>query len=84
MAFEGSKAYINGEYMLIDAPDIAFELLKKPEQRKRLREAVQRVTGQIYKLGPYHKPSQDGPQVDPIDNLVSRAREAGLPVKEEG
>ncbi len=84
MAFEGSKAYINGEYMLIDAPDIAFELLKKPEQRKRLREAVQRVTGQIYKLGPYRKPSQEGPQVDPIDNLVSRAREAGLPVKEEG
>lgn len=84
MAFEGSKAYINGEYMLIDAPDIAFELLKKPEQRKRLREAVQRVTGQVYKLGPYRKASQEGPLADPIDDLMNRAREAGLAVTEEG
>ncbi len=40
MSFEGSSAYISGEYMLIDAPEIAFELLKRSDQRARLRQAL--------------------------------------------
>ena len=37
MAFAGSAAYVNGDYMLIEAPELAFELLKRPEQRDRMR-----------------------------------------------
>ncbi len=82
MAFEGSSAYVSGDYMLIDAPEIAFELLKKADQRARLREAITRVTGRPYKLGPYRKPKSDVKE-DPIDELMRRARAAGVPVEEE-
>ncbi len=81
MAFEGSSAYISGDYMLIDAPEIAFDLLKKSDQRTRLREAISRVTGRAYKLGPY-KRAGEGAKTDPMDELLQRAREAGIPVEE--
>ena len=44
-AFNGSSAYVNGEYMLIEAPQIAFDLLKRASQRDKMREAIQQVTG---------------------------------------
>ncbi len=81
MAFEGSAAYVNGDYLLIDAPDIAFELLKKHEQRNRLRQAVLQVTGRVYKLGPYRKPAEQK-EADPMEELARRARELGVPVEE--
>ena len=59
MAFAGSSAYVNGDYMLIDAPEFAFDLLKLPEQRNFVREAVRNVTGRVYKLGPYRRPAQE-------------------------
>ena len=53
-AFKGSAAYISGDYMLIDAPQIAFDLLGTCRAReKQIREAIQQVTGRVYKLGPY-------------------------------
>ncbi len=79
MAFDHSAAYINGEYMLIEAPEIAFELLKKPEQRKRMREAIFQVTGRAYKLGPYRGPGVKGEEEDPLVELMRRAEEAGIP-----
>lgn len=82
MAFEGSTAYVNGDYLLIDAPEIAFELLKKHEQRDRLRQAVRQVTGRVYKLGPYKKPAA-AEASDPFEELARRARELGVPVEEE-
>ncbi len=82
MAFQGSTAYTSGDYLLIDAPEIAFELLKKSQQRQRLREAVSRVTGRLYKLGPYKKPGHQEEQADPLEALAQRAREAGVPVTE--
>ena len=30
MAFAGSAAYVNGDYMLIEAPELAFELHQRP------------------------------------------------------
>ena len=81
MAFEGSAAYVNGDYLLIDAPDIAFELLKKHEQRNRLRQAVLQGTGRVYKLGPYRKPAEQE-EADPMEELARRARELGVPVEE--
>lgn len=81
MAFEGSSAYISGDYMLIDAPELAFDLLKKSDQRTRLREAISRVTGRAYKLGPYKKAAGQTKD-DPIDELLQRAKSAGVPVEE--
>ncbi len=81
MAFDESSAYVNGDYLLIQAPEFAFELLKKPEQRKRMREAVFQVTGQAYKLGPYRTPTAKEEEADPLDELLQRAESAGIPTE---
>ncbi len=78
MAFSGSSAYVNGDYMLIDAPQLAFELLKRPEQREKMREAVRQVTGRVYKLGPYSKPSDSEDEEDPLEDIAKRAKDAGI------
>ncbi len=84
MAFAGSCAYVNGDYMLIDAPELAFELLKRPEQRDRMREAIRQVTGRVYRLGPYRKAeAPEESQDDPLKELERRAQEAGVPFQEE-
>ena len=82
MAFSGSSAYINGDYMLIDAPEIAFELLKRPEQRERMREAIRHVTGRTYRLGPYRKEAAEK-ESDPLEELARRAAESGIALQEE-
>ena len=82
MAFAGSTAYLNGDYLLIQAPELAFELLKRPEQRRRIREAVKQVTGRGYNLGPYRPPAQQEDR-DPLEELEQRAKEAGVALLEE-
>ena len=84
-AFEGSRAYISGNYLLIEAPGIAFELLRRPEHRAMLRDAVQRATNRVYKLGPYKKPGAPGAgqEADPLEELARRAQEAGVPIEED-
>ena len=41
-AFNGSSAYVNGESMLIEAPQIAFDLLKRASQRDKKRRRSSR------------------------------------------
>ena len=83
MAFAGSSAYVNGDYMLIQAPELAFELLKRPEQRDRMREAIRQVTGRVYKLGPYREPKEElPPEADPFAELERRAKENGIELRE--
>lgn len=82
MAFAGSSAYVNGDYMLIDAPEFAFDLLKLPEQRNFVREAIRNVTGRVYKLGPYRRPAEESAS-DFLEDLERRARELGIEVREE-
>ena len=82
MSFANSSAYISGDYMLIEATDFAFDLLKKREQRNRMREAIQQVTGRAYKLGPYVKPRPPEEQ-DPLEELARRAAESGISISEE-
>ncbi len=84
-AFSGSSAYVSGSYVLIDAPnEIAFQLLRRPEQRDRMRAAIQRVTGRAFNLGPYRKkaaPKAEGG--DPLAQLAADARKAGIKVEEK-
>ena len=84
-AFTGSSAYVSGDYVLIDAPrEMAFELLRKSSQRGKMRDAIQQVTGRVYKLGPYRRPEeQEAQQEDPLLQLAGRAREAGIAVTEK-
>ena len=69
---------MNGDYLLIEAPQFAFDLLKRPSQRERIRDSVKQVTGQVYKLGPYKKAGGTAASDDPLDELEKRAQAAGF------
>ena len=81
-AFTGTKAYVSGDYVLIDADasSMAFELLRKSSQREQMREAIRQITGRTYKLGPYHKVGQKHHN-DPLQQLAAQAQQAGIDVK---
>ena len=72
-AFDGTKAYVSGRYILIDSPsDIPFQLLKQSSQREKIREAVLEITGATYSLGPYRPPEKKirEEKEDPIEKLT--------------
>ena len=83
-AFEGSNAYISGDYLLIDTDqEIAFQLLKKSAQRDNIRKAVCEVTGRTYKLGPYKKPEKEEKKDDVLTKFIANLKESGINVNEE-
>lgn len=83
-SFKNTRAYISGDYILIDSQnELAFKLLKQQSQRERMREAVKEVTGRVYKLGPYKKLEQQDKQENPLDQFIKQAKESGVPVEEE-
>ncbi len=79
-----SRAYISGDYVLIDAPNsMAFELLRKsPQQKDRMREAIKQITGRLYRLGPYKKEESGSAQQqeDPLAQLMAKAEQAGIEI----
>lgn len=84
-AFEGTTAYVSGDYLLIESStDIPFKLLQNPAQRDNLRKAVLEITGKRYTLGPYKKPEEKKEEVtDPLDSLVGDLKSNGINVVEE-
>lgn len=84
-AFKDSKAYVSGDFVLIDSDnEMAFELLRKSSQRDKMRTAIKNITGKAYKLGPYLKPKEndDSENVDPLTELAENARQMGINVTE--
>ena len=79
-----SKAYIDRDFCLIDAPNaMAFELLRNsPNQKKHMRDAIHSVTGVTYRLGPYKHAESETAQSDPLAQLAAAAREMDIPVTE--
>ncbi len=54
---QDSKAYIEGDRLLIDTNNSQFKALvngNNPIYRDSIRKAAQNVLGNVYKLGPYH------------------------------
>ncbi len=84
-AFKNTKAYISGDYILIDSDnELTFKRLKQPEERERMRKAVLEVTGRVYRLGPYKKSGkQSTQQKDAMTELLNTARNSGIKVQEE-
>ncbi len=81
----GSRAFIDGKYCLIDAPNsMAFEMLRNiPAQKDKMRDAIRSVTGKTYKLGPYKGSApQKKPEADPLDRIAAMAREMDIPLTE--
>lgn len=83
-AFHGTKAYVSGNYVLIDANnELAFRLLRESSQRDSMRCAIQQVTGKMYHLGPYRSAQKREQQSDPLKEMEQRAKEQGIPVIEK-
>lgn len=83
-SFEGTQAYVSGEFLLIDArSDIPFKLLRQSAQRDKMRVAVREVTGRVYKLGPYRRPQEEAKKEDPLLSLAEKIKEAGVTLTEE-
>lgn len=83
-SFEGTNAYISGDYLLIDAKnDIPFKLLQNSSQRENLRQAVQEITGKRYILGPYKPSEEKKEEKNPLDTLADELRSSGIEVIEE-
>ena len=84
----GSSAIIRGDYVLIksDNPTLSA-FIKTGGNAKDVKEAIIRVTGKRYRLGLYSgaatpKMSAQPAQApkDPLENLISRAKDMGINV----
>lgn len=73
---KGSKAYIKGEYLLIDAPNSQFKSLinqQSGKYKENIRDAAQRVLGVTYKLGPYKRETVIA-EADPLKALADKLK----------
>ncbi len=88
-ALEGSNAYITNDCMLIDFKNESFRdmINTSPRHKSALKAAILQVTGKNYKIGPYSRKkllesdarkANGDDEIDPLDDLVARARQAGI------
>ena len=71
-----SKAYIKGQYLLIDAPNTQFRSLINSGNgmyKDSIRKAAQTVLGATYKLGPYTAASPQAEE-DPLTALADKLK----------
>lgn len=76
----GSKAYVNGDLLLIDsANDQFFSLMRSedPIYRRQIKAAVLQVVGKTYRLGPYKaKKESTG---DPLRDVMEKLKTLEVP-----
>ena len=73
---QGSKAYISGDYLLIDTENSQFRSLvngSNPIYRNSIRNAAEQVLGKVYKLGPYKKAPTESE--DPLASFTAKLKE---------
>ena len=76
----GSKAYISGQFLLIDAPNTAFKNLVKGENsvyRDAIRRAAEQVLGKVYKLGPYNAKTAEETS-DPLKAFADKLKQFNI------
>ena len=79
---ESSAAYEMGERLLIDSKNSNFSvMIRQGNYAETIRAALRDVTGKDYRLAIYKQP-QAQPKKEPLDDLLRRAGEAGVPVDE--
>ncbi len=77
----GSRAFISGQFLLIDAPNPMFrDLINKKDAvyRDAIRNAAAEVLGQTYKLGPYRAKKTDEND-NPLRRLENKLKELEVP-----
>ena len=79
---ESSSAYEMGERLLIDSKSSNFSvMIRQGNYAETIRAALKEVTGRDYRLAIYKQP-QAQPKKEPLNDLLRRAGEAGVPVDE--
>lgn len=77
----GSRAFISGGFLLIDAPNPMFRNMINSSNsiyRDAIRKAATEVLGETYKLGPY-KPKKAEGENDPLKELAERIKQFDIP-----
>ena len=77
----GSRAFISGQFLLIDAPNTAFRNMinsNKTSYREAIRKAAEQVLGQSYKLGPYKRVTEEKTE-DPLTVLAEKIKQFDIP-----
>lgn len=79
----GSKAYISGNRVLIDAPNGAFLTYMKQsaDANGQIKDAIEEVTGHRYGIGPYKREEKPA-ESDPLFALSERAAALGVELKD--
>lgn len=85
-ALIGSRAFIQGNIVLVDSQNSMFLTLMRNNQKTKndLRSAIAQVTGKQYRLGPYKAENVVKTPTNPVDALAAAARANGIHVTEEG
>ena len=75
----GSKAYLSGKRVLIDAPnDFFIEYMQKnDDSREVIKNAITEACGIRYGIGPYKK-TEKKPEDDPLAALMKKAQDLGI------
>ncbi len=79
----GTRAFYADDYILIDAPDdSAFAFLRSDKNRNLLiRDAIKKVTGHQYKIGPYRKPQGEAPALkSKLDEFIEQISDSDIKV----
>ena len=80
---DGTTALLKngGLIICLDNPLLA-QLLKEGGNKQQLQEAVRQVTGQVYPMALRQKQPEKKPEFDPLSQLLSAGRGAGIDVSE--
>ena len=77
-----SDAYVDGDYLLIDCANASFKDMlrgQNPLYKEALRNAAQKVSGKVFKLGPYNKKQVS--ESDPFADLLDKLSDMEIPQK---
>ena len=67
---KGSDAYLQEDIVLIKANNPQFvDLIRLPQNRNAVRDAIASVTGKTYRLGPYKEPVA-ADKADPLQSFL--------------
>ncbi len=79
-ALNNSRAYLSGQFLLIDAPNDGFKNLMNgddPYHREAIRKAAEQVLGKVYKLGPYKRKGEEQTS-DPLKAFAERLKQLNV------
>ena len=80
-----SQAVIRGDFVLIKSNNPTLNsFIRISGNARHVKDSILRVTGKEYRLGLYNSnptsPKSEAPKKDPLQNLISKARDMGINV----